>query len=246
VKGQVVKKEALEGLRDFPHSLASIAFDNLSDGILFGFSIFFNKDKNMITVSKGALKFNGNIILVHENALSISEYGTLLYVKLIVGDCREEDGFKIYPVELKIEDKDFKQNELELGRFILNENAILRCKYDFFDDFRTSVNTLDITHCPFAGIGGATLHPEILKGFAKSLLENSSEVTDIAFALLCINSSLIQKNSIECYISKKIGDECKEYNFEELYKKLAEILYYNTKKSESKNASNRSRPRINL
>lgn len=245
-KGKVVKKEALEGLRDFPHALVSIAFDNLSDGILFGFSIFFNKDKSTIIVSKGALKFRGNIILVHENELTINEYGTLLYIKLIVDDFREEDDFKFFPVELIIDNKDFKENELELGRFVLNKNANLRCKYDFFDDFRTPVNTLDITRCRFAGVGGVTLHPNVLKGFAKALLETSSEATDIAFAFLCLNSDIIHKNSIEWYIARKNGGECREYSFDDLYKKLAEILSYNIKKDRPTGPSRGSRPRINL
>jgi len=244
IKGKVVKKEALEGLRDFPHTFVSIAFDNLSDGIVFGFSIFFDKDKNTITVSRGALKFRGHIIIVHENELSINKYGTLLYIKLIVGDYCEKDGFEFYPIEMKINDEDFKENELEIGRFILNKSAVLRCDYDFFSDLRTSINTLDITRCSSAGNDVATLHPNVLKVFAKTLLNNSSDAADISFALLCINSSIIHKNSIEWYIAKKIGGEYREYTLDDLYKKLEEILSYNFKKVESSTSINKNRPRI--
>jgi len=244
IKGKVVTKEALEGLRDFPHALASIAFDHLSDGILFGLSIFFRRDTNIIAVSRGALKYNGRIILIPENELAINQYGTLLYIKLIVEKYCEKDGFEFCPIAFKLDQEDCKEGEFELGRFCLNENAVLRCEHDFFDDFRTPVNTLDITHCLFAGNGGATLHPNILKGFAKALLSTSSDMIDISFALLCINSSLIHKESIEWYIAKKVVGEYRAYHFEALYNKLAEILSNNAKKVNPTITISRNRPQI--
>jgi len=224
-KGRVLKKESVEYLRDFPYDLASLACEEYSDGILFGFSIKSSDDRKFIHVSKGALKYQGDIIIVPENSFEMTEYGDVLYIKLVIGVCRETQDKKIRPMELKISRSEAKaDNEMELGRFCLNSGAVLRSQYDSFSDLRTPENTLDITRVPYAGNGAPTLHPKVMKEYAGAILENSQEPTDIAFALMCLNTNIIHKSCIQWHIARKTDKRYEEYTLPALYEKLEELL----------------------
>lgn len=241
-KGRVVKKESIEYLRDFPYDLVSLAYGAHSDGIIFGFSVRY-KDKSIL-ISKGVLRYQGDIIIVPENSIVITEYEQLLYIKLVLGESRVTEDYKIRHIETRIDrNKPLNANEIELGRFCLSVGAVLRCDYDSFNDLHTPENTLDITHVSYAGIGAVTLHPRVLKEFANALMLNSTEAIDINFALMCLNSGIIHKCSIQWYIAKKNNVEYEDYTLPELYKKLAEILPQNERKEKPAKPRGRG-PRI--
>jgi len=224
-KGRVLKKESVEYLRDFPYDLVSLAHDGYSDGILSGFSIRSSDDESCIQISKGALKYQGDIIVVPGNTFEMTEYGEFLYAKLVLGKCRETVDKKIRPIEMKIGRSGAKEdNEIELGRFCLNIGAILRCEYDSFSDLRTPENTLDITRVPYAGYEAPTLHPRVIKEYAQAVLAYSQEPADTAFALMCLNASVVHKSSIQWHIAKKTDRRYEEYTLATLYEKLEELL----------------------
>ena len=240
-KGRVLKKESIEYLRDFPYELASLAYEKYSDGVLSGFSASV-KDGRLF-VSKGAVKYKNNIIAVSENIIEIAEtdYERFLYIKLITGELRETPDYKICPVEIKTDASGgLLENEIELGRFCLNPGAVLRCEYDSFSDLRTPENTLDVTRVYYAGIGGPTLHPAILKEYARAWAGFPAEPADLIFVMMCLNSDVIHRPSIEYYISAKTGGGCKEYRLPELYLKLEELL----PQSERKRSADKPRGRI--
>jgi len=224
-KGRVLKKESVEYLRDFPYDLASLAHEDYSDGILFGFSIRSSGEENCIYVSKGALKYHGDIIVVPGNTFEMTEYGEFLFTKLVIGKCSETQDKKILPMELKIGRSEARAaNEIELGRFCLNSGAILRCEYDSFSDLRTPENTLDITHVPYAGYEAPTLHPRVLKEYAQAVLAYSQDPADTAFALMCLNAGVVHKSSIQWHIARKTDRRYEEYTLPVLYEKLEELL----------------------
>jgi hypothetical protein len=222
-KGRVLKRESIEYLRDFPYDLASLAIEQYSDGLLFGFYI--SSEDEYIRVAKGALKYRGDIIVVPESTILMEKYGVFSYVKLDIGEFSESEDSKICNIEVKIDSQEaVAENELEVGRFCLNHGAILRCKYDSFSDLRTLENTLDVTRVLYAGYSQPTLHPRVLKEYAKALLEASSEAADVAFALMCLNSAVIHKSSIEWHIAKKRDRDYEEFTLPVLYEKLEMLL----------------------
>ena len=223
-KGRVLKKESLECLRDFPRDLADASFCEYSDGILFGFTIRCEKD-GYISISKGACKYKGEFIVLPAVELEIPEYGRLLYAKLIVGEIDETPDCRICPITIELDSgKPLKENEVELGRFSLNRGAVLRFKHDSFRDLRTPENTLDITSVPFAGIGGQTLNPIVMKMFAHELMLRSSDPVDIGFALLCLAGNIVNKSSIQWFLAKKDNLNYNEYEISILYEKLEILL----------------------
>jgi hypothetical protein len=222
-KGRVLKKDSVEYLRDFPYDLASLIYTNYSDGLLCGFLI--SSVEGNILVSKGALKHQGNIIVVPESTIWLEEYEQLQYVKLMIGKRRETEDYHLCPMEVVIDRRlPNTWNEIELGRFCLNPGAILRCDYDSFSDLRTPENTLDLTRVSYAGKGAPTLHPRVLQEFARELLMYSADPTDISFSLMCLNSNLVHKSAIQWFIAKKFSCDYKEYLLSKLYEKLLEML----------------------
>jgi len=224
-KGRVLKKESVEYLRDFPNDLVSLACEEYSDGILFGFTVGSSGDRDSINISKGALKYHGDIIIVPENTFGMTEYGDFLFAKLVIGKRSETQDKIIRPMELRISRSEAKaENELELGRFCLNSGAALRSEYDSFSDMRTPENTLDITRVPYAGYGAPTLHPRVMKEYAGAVLAYSQEPADTAFALLCLNTGVVHKSCIQWHIAKKTDKRYEEYTLTTLYEKLEELL----------------------
>ena len=226
-RGRVIKKESIEYLRDFPYDLATLAFDSYCDGVLFGFGLK-SKDERVIQVSKGAIKYQGYIIVISESELDITEFGRFTYVKLAVGDLRTTEDYKFCPVEIRLDKSEFlHKNEMELGRFCLNKGAILRCKYDSFGDLRTEENTLDLTRVPYASMGASpTLHPRVVQEYITALLPVAEEAVDIAFALMCSNAAggVVHKGSILWYIAMRNRADYREYSLPQLYDKFMEML----------------------
>jgi hypothetical protein len=237
-KGRVLKKESIEYLRDFPYELASLAWENYCDGILFGFNISL-EDKNII-VSRGALKYQGNITIVPENTIMLTKYEQILYIKLVIGDYRDTADYKTCLMEVKADRYEAQaENEIELGRFCLNPGAKLRGIYDSFIDLRTPENTLDLTHLSYAGQGTPTFHPRVLQEYARELMAFSTDPLDMSFALLCLNTNLVHKNSIQWYIAKKCNSLYEEYPLGALYEKLLQMLPQHELKEKAKKTRGR-------
>jgi hypothetical protein len=190
---------------------------------LFGFDISYADES--LHISKGALKYGGNIVVVTGIALKIADYDQQLYIRLSIGKRRETDDYIMCPIEVRTgRDRPTIANEIELGRFNLNPGAILRCKYDSFADMRTRENTLDITQVPYAGIESPTLHPAVIQEYARSLLKFSADPNDAAFAMICLNGGAVQKNVIQWHIAKKSNKPYAELSISGLYDKLLEML----------------------
>ena len=224
-KGRVLKKESVEFLRDFPYELASLACEGRSDGMLCGFKV--RLEDGRIHVGKGAIKHRGAIVLVDESATDMEEYGQLLYIRLYVGQCRETEDYRLCPTQTNIDKRGIAgDNEVELGRFCLSKGAELRTKYDSFGDMRTPENTLDITRVAFSGMDEPTLHPAVLKEYAKALLQTcpGDDGLGASFALMCLGAPVVHKCAIQWYVAKKNHAEYKDYMLPALYDKLLEML----------------------
>ena len=235
IKGRVLKKESIEYLRDFPYGMASLAYERYTDGILHGFSV--RCADGRLSVSGGALKHRGRIILVPEGgqAIEIPEvYGRQLYLALRLYGQYETEDYIVNPVDIVLVETEPELNavnggradgfyEVELGRFRLEKGADLRCGYDSFQDFNTPQNTLDITRVPYAGDGAQTLHPLIMRAYGRALLNGAIDAESAAFAFICLNAGIVQKESILLHIAQQGGSLRGDCALTELYGALAAL-----------------------
>lgn len=228
-KGRVVKKESLEYLRDFPYDFLSLAMDQYSDGIISGFTVYI--EGGCMVISKGALKHKGRILILQENKSPFEDFQRNVCVKLVIHEARTTADFVTCPIEIRVDEAEpSAANEIELGRFYLEEGAYLRREYDSFADFRTYVNTLNILNAPYAGLFTPTLHPIIMREYARALLAGSTSDPDISFALMCLNTGVVHKETIQWHVARKSGNPYKDYTLPELYNKLSALLLQKERK----------------
>ena len=207
-RDRILKIEMLENFRDFPRDVLDVYNADMSDGIVCGLDP--TVDKNIITFSKGIVKYNGEMYVFHDP--TIIDYGateTDVVIKLSFLDETGDKDYRITPVDIVMDKGDvIEQNEIELGRFKLKTGAYLRSDYQDLYDFTTEYNTINIVNVLYAGFKQPTLSHLILKYFAREVLEVRPEnMFDINFCMLCLNSRRIERETILSYIGYKIERE---------------------------------------
>lgn len=219
-RGRVVKKDALDNLHGFPRGLAELAFGGASDGILYGFTITYGGKG--LCVSAGALKSQGEVVLVGGEALPFGHFDQLVSIKLAIGTKYSTEDFEVLPVQFIVDTRLVAQGqEWELGRFCLSEGAVLRSEYKGVRDFTTPHNTLDLIHVAYAGQDKATMSPRLMKRFGEELLHSGTlDPLDLTFGLLCMNSTLVQRDCILWYLANRLNEPWRELTNGEIYQRL--------------------------
>ena len=223
-RGNILKQEMLENLRDYPRDFLKLYFNDYSNGIISGAQLVV--DKQQIYITKGLIKFNQRIYFLKEViSLEYNSTNQTIIIKIKFSDFKKQNDFKLYQSNLFLDNQPrLKENELELGRFKLREGAQLRAEYEKFKDFKIEYNTINLIQVKYSAQGKYTLHPLIIKKFAQILLNRSNKVLDNFFAMQCLNSKVVSRKLIVSYLLKRLDITKKEYNNLELYNFLAEIL----------------------
>ena len=224
-KDRILKIDMLENLRDFPRDVLDIFCEDMSDGIVCGFTPTVNKE--IITISKGIIKYNGVVYVMSEPiSITYQETEKEVMLKLCFGEEIQEKDYKTNDIDMKIEgDMNLLPNQMELGRFRLKKGAYLRSEYQDLYDFTTEYNTINIVNVKYAGQKEHTLNKIILQYFAKEAFEYQlKEEADFLFCMLCLNSQKVERSVIQQYISYKTGELPKQMSNAEIHKQLVKIL----------------------
>ncbi len=224
-KGRILKIEMLENLRDFSRDMLEVFTDNLSDGIVRGLEA--NVNENIITFTKGIVKYKGNVYLINEN-LSIDYKATDVdvLIKLVFLDKSLEVDYSIQHIAINLDvDTKIKDNEIELGRFKLKQGAYLRTDYKDLDDYTTEYNTINLINVQYSNVDEHTLTPKFINSYGLEILKTHTEnIWDITFAISCINSKNVSRSLILNYINKKLDENNEKLTNDEIHKKLFIIL----------------------
>ena len=224
-KGRILKIEMLENLRDYPRDILDVYNEYLSDGIICG--LMPKVDKDMITFSKGIVKYNGELYVINApTSITYGETEVEVIIKLNFHDELRDNDYKTQYINIEIDPNlEIQDNQIELGRFKLKRGAYLRSEYQDLYDFTTEYNTINIVNVLYSGYGRPTLSNMILKYFAKEALSTRTQNhMDVTFSMLCLNSSRIEREVIYNYVSFKLNEEIVELGNEKLHSKLVKIL----------------------
>ncbi|MCI8379900.1 MAG: DNA and RNA helicase [Lachnospiraceae bacterium] len=227
-KGRVLKKESLEALRDFPVRFARLGLSDWADGVLFGYDISYECGREgnggQLVIDAGAVWQEGEIVLTEQKILPFDKYDQPAVVRLRLYPASYTDDFYVRPYELCLEGGEPEDGGLELGRFRLSEGAELRKEYRDLQDFGTAYNTLNITGIPYAGPGGTTVSPVLLRAFAHTVMESDSAGSlDVNFALLCLNHPPVSRECVLRYVSRRLCTPYRELTHGEIYERLVRI-----------------------
>lgn len=228
-KGRVLKRESLEALRNFPAGLARLGLSDWADGILYGFDITYEADKQepehaAVVIDAGAVWYQGQVVLTERETIPFRAYEQQITACLRLHPAVNTEDFYVRPLELRLKNAEPSGNEMELGRFRLSEGARLRKDYRDLRDCRTTYNTLDITQMPYAGPGGVTVSPVLLRMFARMVLaQTDAAQMDVPFALLCLNQAPVARECLLRYICRRLGEPFRELSHNEIYERLVRI-----------------------
>lgn len=187
--GRILKKECLWAVRDYAYGAEQMYYQEVSDGILKGFDITHQEDR--ILIGKGLIKYDGFIYLADQTESVVYEAKDRLQV-LKIRCVREKEipDYDSYKMEICLdEEPELYDGEFELCRFNLRTGSVLRNDYKAFYDIETQYDTINLARAFWSSIGGVTLHPVILRSFARELLgKEGLGPQDYAFAYLVLNS----------------------------------------------------------
>lgn len=221
-KGRVLKKESLDALKAFPQGVVSLGLSDWSPGVLYGFDLAY--ENGQVEISAGAVWYQEQLIQVKKETLPFRAYEQQVTacLRLYPSFCTED--FLIRQMELRLKNGEPGKDEIELGRFRLSKGARLRKDYRDLRDCRTAYNTLDVTQIPYAGPGGATVSPLLLRTFARMVLMNKNAgETDVQFAFLCLNSRIVSRECLLYYLCRRLCEPLRELSHSEIYERLLRI-----------------------
>lgn len=227
-KGRILKNGQLEELRDFPRDALQIHYKDYSDGVVCGGDILVdNKVHEILLVQPCILKHNGQLYMIEQEfpmKYSPTDIWTGIYAKF-TPDVSSAD-YESCSISIVLDENlNPKDDCMELARFKLKTGAWLRYDYQDLEDFTTEYNTFNYVHAEYSSPVVSTLCPQILQYFARqALIAGSENQLDMAFALDCLHTMRISRESILFYISNKLNEKYKEYSNVEIHKKLVSIL----------------------
>ena len=236
-----LKNEILRTLRDFPKDITDIFTAPYSDGVVTGLNL--TVTDQVIRVTPGIVKVEGRLLLLKEGVdISYQPKGQRQALKLIFEEPYQNLDFEGQQGIISLEDNiECQPKEMELARFKLEEGAYLRSDYQDLLDFSTGYNTLNLVHQPYSGLGESTIHPAILRYFARELLGYRTEnPNDIAICYQVLNQSgSLSKEVLNAYFQMRLQIETAVTDNVEIHEKLVQIL--NKAKQEQRHVA---RPRM--
>lgn len=225
-EGRILKRDALDLLRDYAPEFISLLFEERGSGVMAGFRI--REQEGTIFVGPGILKDGGSFFCMQrEAALAFDQYGRAVRIVLRRLSERMSADFKEERYELSLEPLGaLGEGEYELGRFLLEPGARLRAGEDYrdFHDLVTEFNTLNPVHIRYACAGGHTLSPLVTRLYGKGVAHApAAGALDAAFAMACLNGARVPAEAIREYLSAKGEILARDPGNLELYEGLAGI-----------------------
>lgn len=225
VHKNILKKEMLDELRDYPIMLSRLIFQDYADGVLKGCAVTW--EDNVLKVHPGLLLYDGNIYRMEE-AYSLDcppvDRRTFIKVRFMTMDYGKSHTGGLG--DIYMDEEPPEDGEMELGRFRLQEGARLRTEYENFEDFQTEFDTVNRIHMPYACPGGSGLWPKLLLAYAYELLETGTDnVFDVSFAMQILGTQgQAAGELVVWYVEKNMGEKITDFSNGFLYGQLLHIL----------------------
>lgn len=222
----ILRKEMLENIRDYPRDIFQILYQDYSDGILVGCKL--KVEDNYLVIYPGIIYYKQNPYILKEvykvfyEATGKLQYLKVKFLEEITSVDKKEFLTQIYLDEIVPK----KNCEIELGRFKLQKGARLRDNYIDFSDYNTEFDTLIKIYTPYASIGNSIVCPEILKEYAKTLMQYAIQNPwDYSFCFSCMQGSgMMSYDVVKTYLNMRQQKEDINYLPEEIYIQLNNIL----------------------
>lgn len=220
-----LKKKMLDELRDYPRVISEMLIRDYGDGVIKGTDITWENE--VLTIGEGLLVHHGQIYRMEEDfKLDCPCVDRLTFLKIRFITTNMEMGLTGGVGEIYFDDCPPETDEIELGRFRLQEGARLRTEYENVEDYQTEFDTLNRIHMPWLCPGGMSLWPRLILDYGTELLDTGTEQPlDVAFAMQALGSEgQVSKRLLLSYLERKTGKRMKEGDNGKIYKGLIQVL----------------------
>ena len=226
--GRILKKEALEVIRDYPKDLLSILYDGYTNGDIRGLRLSSDHENRTLIIGRGLVKLKGEVYLINKEVkVSYTHTEQRKYLRLKHSEIRDKD-WKVSEIEAFLsDDEESKDGEILLCDFLLKSGFVLRDTYLDFADMRSEYDTIHLMNADYAGYEESSFNIEVLKVYAREYLNTKKcEETDRIFCYMVLNSMEgIERSIIENYIAVKEGKaKGTSLSNKEIYTGLLDIL----------------------
>lgn len=225
-EGFILKRQMLIALSDAAVLTNEYLKAGYANGILAGCNLVTTEDT--ISLNSGLIFFEGQIFMIKKPlTVKYAPTNVTMVLKLCFLNEMRDDDCIYREADLKLTEQTKQQSgEIELCRFKLQEGARLRYQYQNFEDMNTEYDTLNIIYTPYASDEESTLAPEIVKRFAREMLEQKSlEEFDSLFCLQILGQTqAVRKEAFVKYIEHKSKEPLEDSSNIQIYKKLLSIL----------------------
>lgn len=221
----LLKKDMLDELRDYPLSLSRMYFSEYGDGIMQGCELSWEND--VLSLKPGLIHYGGNIYRMEKPyPLKCPATGQLTYLKVHFATIDYERGRQGGVGEILLSNDPPESGEIELGRFQLQEGARLRTVYENFEDYQTEYDTVNRIHVPYVQTDGAGLWPQLLRAYARELLETgTTDVHDVGFAMTLLGAGGHVSHECVAWYVHRAGDfDQEKISNADCYKALLTVL----------------------
>ncbi|MGN0288406.1 MAG: hypothetical protein ACI4DQ_02170 [Lachnospiraceae bacterium] len=221
----ILKKQMLDELRDYPRVISQMLMAEHGNGIIRGTGISWDNER--LSIAPGLLVHRGNIYRMEtEYRLRCSFVDRLTYLKVRFMTSTGEKGLSGSIGEIYYDEYPAEREEIELGRFRLQEGARLRTEYESVEDYQTEFDTLNRIHMPWVCPGGIGLWPKLLLDYGKELLNTGTDnPVDISLAMQLLgNHGEVSGELLLWYIKKITGESFQEADNGKVYSRLLRIL----------------------
>ena len=226
-RGRVLKREALESLRDYQVNAINIQYEGYTNGIIRGLKISVDSSERLISIGRGLVKFNEKIYPINEiQKIGYESSGVWEILKLKFADVLLDKDFRGLLIEIVLDEKECKDNEIEVCRFKLKKGFALRDTYKDFEDMKTEYDTINLINADWSGYERTTFSERVLKVFAKEYLKiKEVDSIDRTFCYMAFNTrEALDIEIIEDYISYKLGKKVKSNDRSLIFNNLLEIM----------------------
>lgn len=205
-EGRLLKKDALDLIRDYAPDFFSLLFKNFGNGVIAGFPV--QMEENRVVVGPGILKHkNGFLCMRQEAGLPYDMYGQEAQVLIQKSENSRSPDFwtEGYCITLG-KPGPAGEEQYELGRFRLEKGAKLRSAGDYkdFPDLETEFNTLNLLHVKYACENGSGLSPLILKLYGEGVIASpKAEPLDLSFAVACLSGAGVPCGMVKSYLGAR-------------------------------------------
>lgn len=225
--GTVLTKDMLESIKNYAVAESENAYIGYSDGIYSGCEITATDD--MLTVNRGIFIYNERAYYI-DKPMSVKYVPTNEWMIFKINFVGEEVSATYITREIKVclgREQELGSNDIELCRFKLQSGARLRSVYRGYGDLNTQYDTIYVIHAKWSAYGKSSLSPVILKEFYREAIKlPGREMIDKMFLhqIIELRGNTLNRDTIQLYISEKLGWEYKDYPDEKLYEGLNEAL----------------------